>query len=196
MKRGAWIWITRWQDFQHYQPERDRAPAWIKEYTKQLDDDRYLRLSMYQRAVLHDVRTAFARAHGRLPTDTRQLTQRIGHRVTSVNLDALNHAGFIDYVSRPVLEQRLDQLYSNARARVELEGDKEIPRAADAAAGARKRGKVKTTSYERAAAFTRNAGYQLEPVDFLAELDAFDLTAEQRHEVIELRESTLNGVPK
>ena len=44
MNDELWIWVTRWDDFQHYTPEPDRAPAWIKSYTKQLDDDRYLSL--------------------------------------------------------------------------------------------------------------------------------------------------------
>lgn len=113
MKRGEWIWVVRWSDFQHYTPERDRAPAWIKTYTKQLDDDRYLRLTLQQRAVLHDIRSAFARAHGRLTSEPRAVTQRIGRRVTSAQLDALSHAGFIELCSRKTLEQRLDQLYAS-----------------------------------------------------------------------------------
>lgn len=55
-----YVWITRWDEFQHYKPERDRAPAWIKDYTKQMNDDRYLRLTDRQRALLRDLRDVFA----------------------------------------------------------------------------------------------------------------------------------------
>lgn len=120
-----YIWIVRWQDFQHYRPERDRAPAWIKTYTKQLDDHRYLELTWAQRAILHDLRSAFARSHGRLPSAPRQLSQRLAGRVTSAQLEALSHAGFIDIISRATLEQRLDSLYSSPRARIEVEGEEE-----------------------------------------------------------------------
>jgi hypothetical protein len=125
-----YLWITRWEDFQHYQPERDRAPGWIKTYTKQLDDDRYLDLTLQQRAVLHDLRSAFARSHGRLTSAPAQLTRRINGRVTSALLAALNHAGFIEFVSREVLEQRLEKFYASrapARSRrsKKLEGEGE-----------------------------------------------------------------------
>ncbi len=124
-----YIWIVRWGDFQHYKPERDRAPAWLKTYTKELDDERYLRLTTHQRALLHDLRRAFARTHGRLARDSRQLTHRFHVRVTSAQLEALNHAGFIDFCSREVLEHRLELLYtSRARDRAhhpEVEEEKE-----------------------------------------------------------------------
>lgn len=193
MKRADYIWISRWEDFQHYRPERDRPPAWIKDYTKQMTDARYLRLSDRQRALLVDLRRIHATTSLRTPCDHTVIGRHRQMRTFKSDLDALRQAGFIEYVSRRTLEQRLDQLYSSPRARVEGEGEKEkdLPRA-DAREDSRKRGKAKPSSYDRAAAFTRNAGYQLEPVDFLAELDGFDLTAEQRHEVITLRES-LNG---
>jgi len=122
-----YIWIYRWQDFQHYRPERDRAPAWIKDYTKQLDDERYLELSAFQRGVLHDLRIAFARTFGRLSTDTRQLSDRLGLRLTRVTLDALSDAGFIEFCSRATLERRLEEVYSSPRARVEGEEELEDP---------------------------------------------------------------------
>jgi hypothetical protein len=121
MSAERYIWVTRWADFQHYRPERDRAPAWLKSYTRQLDDERFLNLSMHARGVLDSVRIAFARAHGRLSTDTRQLTHRLGQRVTTVHLEGLADAGFIELVSRDVLDQRLEAFYSSPRARVEGE---------------------------------------------------------------------------
>jgi hypothetical protein len=123
-----YIWISRWETFQHYKPERDRAPAWIKTYTKQLDDERYLDLTWPQRAILHDLRSAFSRTFGRLPSAPRAVSQRVGGRVTSAQLKVLSDAGFIEFVSREVLDQRLEQLYSYARgprARIEVEVEKE-----------------------------------------------------------------------
>jgi hypothetical protein len=131
MSDQTFIWITRWEDFQHYAPERDRAPGWIKAYTKQLSDDRYLNLTSAQRALLHDLRCEFARAHGELTNDTRRIAQRIGLRVTNGNLEALNHAGFIEFLSREALDLALDKFYaSRARDRahqreVEKDGEQE-----------------------------------------------------------------------
>jgi hypothetical protein len=132
MNAPEYIWITRWESFQHYKPERDRAPAWVKLYTKQLSDDTYLNLTAVQRALLHDLRMEFARAHHKLTTDTRRLSHRIGYRVTRASLDALNHAGFMEYCSRATLDRRLDEFYSNSspharpRARKEGEGEEEV----------------------------------------------------------------------
>lgn len=132
MSEPLYIWIVRWEDFQHYAPERDRAPAWIKAYTKQHDEDEYRALTGPQRAVLHDLRIAFARARGKLTRDSRAISQRIGMRVTNATLELLNHAGYIDFISRSDLEQRLDSFYaSRARARahqkeVEIEEEEDV----------------------------------------------------------------------
>lgn len=120
-----YIWISRWEEFQHYRPERDRAPAWIKSYTKQLDDDRYLDLSSADRGLLSDLRAEFARARSRLLADRKRLSSRLGATVYQRQLDSLNRAGFIEFISRPTLEKRLEQLYSSPRARVEVEKEKE-----------------------------------------------------------------------
>lgn len=141
-----YLWITRWHEFQHYAPEPNRSPAWIKAYTKQLDDDDYRTLTAPQRALLHDLRMVFARAHFKLVIGTRThherttreqrenndsttsaqraLTQRIGYRVTSTQLKALNQAGFIQFLSRAELDQALEQLYAS-RTREEVEREKE-----------------------------------------------------------------------
>ncbi len=133
MTTDLYVWISRWPDFQHYKPERDRAPAWIKAYTRQLDDSRYLDLSTHARGLLHDLRMAFARAHGELPMNTRQISHRVHSRVTKAQLEALNHAGFIEFLSREVLEHRLEQLYtgSSPRARGRAHGEGEVDREED-----------------------------------------------------------------
>jgi len=53
--------------------------------------------------------------------------------------------------------------------------------------------KPKTSDYQRAENMTRNAGWQYEPVDFLAELEKFDLDPGQRHDLEQLRLSLANG---
>lgn len=130
-----YIWIVRWGDFQHYASERDRAPAWIKTYTKQLDDDRYLDLSPTQRALLADLRLAFSRARAELRLDRKRLTLRLSMTVYQRDLEALNHAGFIDFCSREVLDQRLEKFYSNssprARPRTRREEEKELEKEQD-----------------------------------------------------------------
>lgn len=127
MSDDLYIWITRWEDFQHYRPERDRAPAWIKTYTKQLDDWRYLQLTGPQRGLLQDLRMCFARTHGELPNNTQFLSKVTSQKVRKDTLASLNQAGFIDFISRATLDQRLDLLYTNssphARPRARREGD-------------------------------------------------------------------------
>lgn len=126
MSDDLFVWISRWEEFQHYKPERDRAPAWIKTYPAQLDDERYLHLTDHQRAVLHDLRMAFAKARGRLSKDTRLLSNKLSLRVTMPTLQALNDAGFIEFCSRDDLEPRLEKLYSLSRRSKEVEGEKEV----------------------------------------------------------------------
>jgi hypothetical protein len=155
-----YIWISRWEEFQHYRPERDRAPAWIKDYTKQLDDDRYLELTDRQRALLRDLRDLFALKRGRLSVDVRATSEpQLGHeRATTeprlsydlaaisrrrnrqtyrADLKALKSAGFIEVLSRPTLELRLEKFYSpssppRARIEVEVEEERTLSRDVDA----------------------------------------------------------------
>ncbi len=120
-----WIWISRWEDFQHYKPERDRGPAWIKDYPKQLVDSRYLELTDRQRALLADIRRVFAMTAARLPRDTR-VVSRYRHRQTfRSDLETLNHAGYIEFVSREGLEQRLEFLYASRAPARSKEGERE-----------------------------------------------------------------------
>lgn len=131
----AWIWIVRWEEFQHYTPSRDRGPAWIKAYAAQLDDERYLRLTDRQRALLWDIRLMFSASRGRIsygspttlrhtsddaPTSLRRrsddaalISRRRNSQTRNADIEALNHAGFIEIVSREGLEQRLEKLYAS-----------------------------------------------------------------------------------
>lgn len=120
-----YLWICRWEQFQHYPPREDSGPAWIKAHTKQLSDDRYLDLTAAQRAVLHDLRMEFARSRGRLTSDPRRITQRLCMKVTRAQLEALNHAGFIEFVSREVLEEALERFYASRAPARSLEAEAE-----------------------------------------------------------------------
>lgn len=99
-----YIHIERWDDFQHYK-DRD-APGWIKDYTRQLSDFRYLELTPYQRALLHDLRLAYARARRELLDSTTILSREVGYRVTRASLERLKQAGFIRFSSRGGVQKR------------------------------------------------------------------------------------------
>lgn len=155
MSDERYIWISRWEVFQHYQPERDRAPAWIKTYGKQLDDDRYLDLNLTQRGLLADLRLEFSRARAELRLDRRRLSIRLGATVYLKDLESLNHAGLIDFVSREALDQRLEQLYSGsrvARARSEQEEEQEQE----------SKGSIRTAETPRAAGDTNGLPFNKE----------------------------------
>lgn len=88
----GWIIVERWDEFQHY---RDRDPIWLKVYTRLLSDEAYLALTFHQRGVLQGIWLEYARANRQLSDRTVALTRRLGQRVSTRDLEALNHAGFI-----------------------------------------------------------------------------------------------------
>ncbi len=92
-----YIVIPRWDEFQHRDMARSTVPPWIKTYTKLLHDDEYLALTGDQRAILHGLWLEYASSRRRLRLDTRSLSSRLRLRVTSAQLEALNHAGFIEF---------------------------------------------------------------------------------------------------
>jgi hypothetical protein len=116
---NQWIWISRWREFQHYRPRPERGPAWIKDYAAQLDDWRYLELTPTQRALLTDLRRMFSAGRAQLKRSTSAIGARLQMTVYHKDLEALNHAGFIEFISRETLEKRLEELYSNSRAEVD-----------------------------------------------------------------------------
>jgi hypothetical protein len=103
MSDELWIVINRWDDFQHY---KDREPKWIKLYTQLHHDSNWLELSGHQRAVLVGLWLEYASAHAQLRLDTRSLSRRLGLRVSSATLEALNHAGFIRFSASTPLASR------------------------------------------------------------------------------------------
>jgi hypothetical protein len=128
MTEDLYVYVVDWRRFQHY---RDRTPPWIKDYVEQLDDAEYLQLTGARRGLLQDLRRVFASARGRVRGDTRTLSRRLNLHVTSADLEALVHAGFIELLASDALAERL-QRDSNllaeryrSRARGEEEGEGE-----------------------------------------------------------------------
>jgi hypothetical protein len=92
-----WIVIPRWDDFQHPDTTRTGNIPWVKNFTRLLSDDAYLSLTDNQRAVLHGLWLDYARSRGKVPENTAKLSRRLSLRVTKRTLEALNHAGFIEF---------------------------------------------------------------------------------------------------
>lgn len=119
-----WIWVSKWATFQHYKPDPERGPAWIKTHTAQLADDRYLQLTDRQRSLLHDLRMMFATFRGRLAYDRRMIARQRNLQTRDEDLKSLVSAGLIVILSRESLERNLEQFYSRSRAEVEVEEEK------------------------------------------------------------------------
>jgi len=102
-----WIVIDRWDDFQHPDAGRSGVTPWIKSYTRLLSNDDFLELSHHIRGVLFGLWLEYARARRQLGGSPVALTRRLGQRVTTRDLDTLNHAGFIHFVaSKPQAERK------------------------------------------------------------------------------------------
>jgi hypothetical protein len=97
-----WLVMDRWDDFQHPDATRTGVPPWIKTYTRLLANDEFLTLSHHLRGVLLGLWLEYATARRQLRDSTVALSRRLGHRVTTHDLEALNHAGFIHFsASKP-----------------------------------------------------------------------------------------------
>jgi len=87
-----------WDAFQHTDAtKRGHNPRWIKNYTALLSDDNYLDLTPSRRAILHGLWLEYARSGRELRENTRSLSRRLQLKVTTRDLEALNHAGFIEF---------------------------------------------------------------------------------------------------
>ena len=109
-----YIWIPNWDGpggFQHY---KSRDPIWIKNYTRLLSHDAYCALTLTQRGLLHGIwleyassppafREDTASSARRLRGDTLTLTRRLGQKVSRRDIEALNHAGFIELIASTLL---------------------------------------------------------------------------------------------
>lgn len=92
MTRGpGYIYIVNWDRFQHY---RDRRPAWIKLYLDLMHKDEYLRLSLADRGLLHDLwKLAGEIGDGKIRADCTLIARQLN--VRRVSLEPLIQAGFI-----------------------------------------------------------------------------------------------------
>jgi hypothetical protein len=99
-----YISVRNWRKFQHYDPDK-RTPPWIKNMTELMSSDPYLTLTASQRGVLHGVWMEYARSRCELPDSTLVLTRRLSMKVPRATLEALNHAGFIDFVASKTLAE-------------------------------------------------------------------------------------------
>lgn len=123
MSTERWIVIPRWDGpdgFQHY---KNREPTWIKNYTRLLNDEEYRSLTMHQRGVLHGLWLEYAASNRQIPDSTLSITRRLGERVTRATLEALNHAGFIQFSASKPLATR----YQAASTEAEVDKEKERP---------------------------------------------------------------------
>lgn len=125
MSDAGFISVRNWRAFQHYDPAQ-RTPPWVKTYTELLHDDAYMGLPVGTALVLHRLWLAYASARCRLRADTKTLTRQLGVRVTRLQLDSLNHAGFIDLVASAELAEGY-RAASASRAREEVEVEVDTP---------------------------------------------------------------------
>jgi hypothetical protein len=98
-----WIHIRNWQKFQHY---KDRQPSWIKVYCELLDDPNFLALTAGERALLLCLWLQFARGRHQVPLSSSWCRAEFHMKVTRGQLEALNHAGFIEFSASKVLASR------------------------------------------------------------------------------------------
>lgn len=100
---NRWIHIPRWDEFQHY---KKRDPPWIKDYRSQIDNAKYLELTLAQRGLLHDLKLLYLVMHGEVPASGTFIGTRLRAKTDKRSFDALNHAGFIVVSASSVLDQR------------------------------------------------------------------------------------------
>ncbi len=95
--------IPRWDGADGFQHYSNRDPVWIKNYTRLLHSDEYMGLTLHQRGVLHGLWITYAASGRQIRDSTATVSRQLGHRVSRATLDALNHAGFIEYsASKPL----------------------------------------------------------------------------------------------
>lgn len=97
-----YIVIPNWDEYQHYKGKE--RPRWIKLYPALLHDDRYMELTIGEKATLFGIWLMYASSGRRVAANTASLTRQLGHRVTRETLESLNRAGFIEFSSRDGLE--------------------------------------------------------------------------------------------
>jgi hypothetical protein len=123
----SWISVRNWRKFQHYDPAK-RQPPWIKVYNELLDEDAYASLTLRQRGLLHGIWMAYARS--RCGLRVARVGLMVGDDTVRIrDIEALNHAGFIEIVASKTLAEGYHDASAHARprARVETETEEENP---------------------------------------------------------------------
>ena len=180
-----WIIVTDWDTFQHYS---DRDPLWIKVYTRLLHNDDWLALTDTEKGFLLTVWLEYASTGGQIRVG--RVPSRIRPANVQRTLERLNQAGFIELsASKPLALARSQEKKILREEKKESAGARELA----AESSSRPRQNKNPDAYRRAENMTRNAGWQYEPIDFLAELEKFDLDQGQRHDLEQLRLSLING---
>jgi len=99
---GRWIAIRGWDRFQHRDVLRGvGVPPWIKVYTRLHHNDAWMTLSGHRRAILLGLWIEYAQSRQELAENTAELSRKLALRVTTRDLEALNDAGFIDFLPAP-----------------------------------------------------------------------------------------------
>lgn len=128
---ARWIVIPNWEKFQHYKTRSGESvmrPEWIKNYGRLLHDDAYLKLTLRQRGILHGIWLLYASSGQQLGSGAAQLGRLLGEdTVRARDIEALNSAGFIEFSSRPTLEQ----VYTASSPEIEIEKEKAVRVVAD-----------------------------------------------------------------
>lgn len=116
MPEDVFIWVNRWDEFQTFQKKRGKpwAPPWVKLYVGLLDQPAWIALPPETRSLLVGIWALFARSSGTLTKDTRNLSRQLSQRVTERQLERLNDAGFLDFCSGTVLEQRRSAFWNRS----------------------------------------------------------------------------------
>jgi hypothetical protein len=96
-----WIVIPNWTRYQARY--RDGRPmSWIKLHTVLLRDDEYQNLPDSTALLFLHLLLMFATTQARVKDSTKWLTRQLGRRTLRAQLDALNHAGLIEFsVTKP-----------------------------------------------------------------------------------------------
>jgi hypothetical protein len=100
-----YIHIRNWDRYQHPDTRRGERPmAWIKDFTSQIHELAYRQLTFAERGLLHSLREMYAlnRRDG-IEIAQGSLHSLLGQRVTNVQLERLNHAGFIEFSASKTL---------------------------------------------------------------------------------------------
>ncbi len=128
MAEKRYIHIRNWDRFQHADTTRGQSGVipWIKSYTGQLGDEDYLALTWADRGLLESIRLQYAANRRRGLTDsTASLARLFGQRVLRVQLERLNHAGFIEFSASKTLAPCLQSASLDVDVDVDVDVDKD-----------------------------------------------------------------------